>query len=239
MLKLYIGDVHLKLNKLKNLLKKNESLFDHVVFLGDYFDYFVEGMDGHCTSEEMAKWLRVNLDNPKYTFLMGNHDIAYRCNYYHSNMCGFTFDKNKRINKILTEEDWKKFKYFDITKIKDIYWVASHAGFNRKWWPVYNPISKLEEMQNAFINDVHSQLKHPWLQPGNDRGFITQEVGGTLWCDWNMISDIPNVRQIVGHTPSAFPRVTLHNFNIDTNLDFAGSFSDDELSTAFYTFRTM
>lgn len=238
MTKLYIGDIHLRLNKVKRILEENESKYDQIIFLGDYFDSFVEGMDGHCTSEEMAKWLKQNLNNSKYVFLIGNHDIAYRCNYHSTNMCGFTFDKNKRINNILSEEDWKKFKYFDISKVKDTYWVASHAGFNRKWWPVYNPISKLEEMQNAFINDVRSQLKHPWLHPGSDRGFFHQDIGGILWCDWKNISDIPNVRQIVGHTPSEFPRVTLHNFNIDTNLNFVGSFDDYESSTNFYTIKT-
>lgn len=236
--KLYIGDIHLNLNKLKSIIKTQESNFDKIVFLGDYFDHFVEGMDGYCTSQQMAKWLKDNLANPKYIFMMGNHDIPYACNYFNTNMCGFTFDKKKRINSILTEEDWNTFKYFDITKDENEYWVASHAGFNKSHWPVYNPIEKLKEQEKMFMKDIRSNLTNYWLKAGNDRGFPDQKIGGFLWCDWENISDIPGVRQIVGHTPGHFPRTTANNYNIDTGLNFIGYLRNEENMLKFKLIKT-
>lgn len=214
MKKLIVPDVHLKLNRLKSILKNADS-FDQVVFLGDFFDAFIEGQKGRCTSIDMAKWLKENLYNPKYKFLFGNHDYAYfQPGYFLSNMCGFTRENFVKINDILSFQDWMQFKMFDIIKVDgddDI--IISHAGFHASQYPF-----KFDLLESFRPYDCNP--KHPWVRPGRDRGFPDQPIGGPLWCHWDNCSDIKGIRQIVGHTHGEFPRRTMQNLCIDTGLNF-------------------
>lgn len=215
---LYIPDVHLRLDPLKRILADYEDCVDHVVFLGDYADNWKENSKSHRTSNTKATftWLKDNLDNPKYTFLVGNHDYAYACSYFWAQCSGWTYDKQKIIDGILTPDDWRKFKFFDLRNNV----LASHAGIDAS---LMLPVGIPENMNEALWEMTATGLQHPWLMSGIDRGGYAP-VGGLMWIDWNNFTpfDGPFIH-IVGHTEVKTPDV--HNYtngvqaiNLDTGL---------------------
>ena len=93
---LVIGDVHQKIHLLEQALKLEPEM--DVVIMGDYFDDFDDNI---FEVASMAEWLKSNIDNPRLTLLMGNHDINYRLPKPGLLACsGFAGWKYETINKI-------------------------------------------------------------------------------------------------------------------------------------------
>ena len=72
--KLIIPDVHQNIDRLNSILRtKDAEEAQEIIFLGDYFDSF----DYDFYTPEMCDILNKNIDNDRYTFLIGNHDAHY------------------------------------------------------------------------------------------------------------------------------------------------------------------
>lgn len=193
---LVVGDIHTKLYPIKNFLEEWKG---KVVFTGDYFDDFG---DDPYQNMVVADWLKANLDNPDYTFLIGNHDFQYMTLPYMFHCSGFSEHKHEAINKILQKEDWKKFKFFHHI---DQYWF-SHAGITEYWFN--HPINGLttdsieatiKECYNHIISGPLENILPIWAADYFRGGRFKK--GGLLWNDWNNREYIPGVTQIMGHTP--------------------------------------
>ena len=217
---LIIGDVHTKFEKAERICQKFEKDYK-IIFVGDYFDQF---NDTPLLNFETAEWLQHSLHQPNRIHLRGNHDECYdpRVNTFCS---GFSVSKKKKINEVLTIEDWDKLKYFHFEND----WWFSHAGLTMEWFadPSFNLIE--ESYIEKIIND--SIIKQ---QIGNydnciwasdyDRGG-NYRIGGILWCDWSNLDNIPYIKQVVGHTPVMHINVIEHKTisSINVNVDCSSS----------------
>ena len=221
--KIVIPDIHQQIFKLDILLDCEDfKTAEEVIFLGDYFDSF----DQQDQFEDTVTFLNDNAGNPRYTFLMGNHDIhylstnkAYRCSGYSSN-------NHEYIKTNLSKEFRDKIKLYDLKKIAGESVLFSHAGFHPSHFTVSTDATKHDSLVNFFDSlDIDINLNHPLLHAGEDRGG-RQYHGGILWCDWYSLELIAGLSQVVGHTQHIAPQVmsyaemtTSCNINIDTNLD--------------------
>jgi len=211
---LVIPDVHLNVIRAQRII--DSVPHDKVVLTGDYFD-------GHGSTleqtENTARWLKEKvLHNPKIVTLMGNHDASYifstnvffRCS-------GYRDAYNVAINEILTDEDKSKFGVYHI----DQGYVFSHAGLTNELWREFSNKftdqesheSKLEFFDRVMkiiseeaINDAKKDEDVLLFGAGWDRGGM-HKVGGINWVDWNRLSPIKGINQIVGHSTRRIPQI--------------------------------
>lgn len=221
---LIIPDVHQKIDKLNKALKAEASV-DHTVFLGDYFDDFHDSPEQANT---MALWLKENLyiNSDKRTFLLGNHDFQYMLSLSSNIYCsGYTEQKHKTIQSVLTQEDWSRFEYF---YSYDNFWF-SHAGVTDYWFA--HPLDGIDvEQIHKILNTVKSDVL-----AGNQRYGPVWAAdyyrggrhikGGILWNDLNNSEMFPNITQVIGHTPLRHPLINKdeetnsRNMFLDTHLN--------------------
>lgn len=217
-----IADIHQKISKLKAILDLEDvKNAKEVIFHGDYFDSY----DNQHQMEDTVAFLNENAANPRYTFLMGNHDIhylstnkAYRCSGYSQNTKDY-------ITKNLSKEFRDKIKLFELKKIAGESVLFSHAGFHPSHFTVSTDATKHESLVKFFDSlDIDINLNHPLLHAGQDRGG-RQYHGGLLWCDWYSLELIEGLFQIVGHTQHTYPQLMANdemsacNIIIDTALN--------------------
>jgi hypothetical protein len=195
---LIVPDVHEKIEILKRLLEDYPDT--DTVFLGDWLDDFdSDVISAECTVE----WLRNNVENPRYRFLWGNHDLS---NVYGLNnrelMCsGFMLWKQPIVKELTYENCWR---HFGLITLADKY-LCSHAGLHKMMMPwnyrgsTKNRHEALEAEATRVLNALRAGTVDPWLQAGRSRGGV-QEVGGITWLDWSEFEPIDGLNQIVGHT---------------------------------------
>jgi len=209
---LVLSDAHQRIDWVKAVLEQERGNFDHIVFLGDWFDSFNEPPIVSGVAET-ATFVKQMLDGAygNATLLLGNHDIAYLEAAYHLrrgysikklyNYCsGYTNNKAHKINDVLTIKDWRKMRLFTVVNG----WLASHAGFRENNW---RPFASVEENYEKLNTESEEALqlvhfgKHPLFAVGFSRGGSVA-LGGPIWADWNHdFEDNLPVKQIVGHTP--------------------------------------
>lgn len=208
---LIIPDIHHQWRVVDKIINNLSGQFDKVVFLGDYFDHF---LDDDSVSANTAKWLDRNLDNPNYTFMRANHDVAYMFPYNKYLSCsGFTVEKSKAI---LQNIDILKFR--NKTKLfhRINNFLLSHAGITRNLMTYLARRGEIDgETLNYSVESVEYHINsvlptsERWCEDGRihplyDVGFTRggrAEVGGLTWCDLSEFQPIPNVVNIFGHTP--------------------------------------
>ena len=210
---LIISDIHQDINWVKTILEKEKGNFDHIIWLGDFWDSFKFYPEVE-TAKNTAKFV-VDIVDGKYgpsSLLLANHDCAYyEAHKYSSkfqspkhlyNMCsGFTKSKSVEISKILKLQHWQQFHLFYTCNG----YFISHAGLAQKFWNYY--ISK-EENYDRLWEKSEEALKlinvcsHEILEPGLARGG-KQIVGGLTWLDESEFIDFEECdAQIFGHSTS-------------------------------------
>lgn len=214
---------------------------DKVIFLGDYFDNFY---DNPQIVEQTAVWLRHSLNCKNRIHLFGNHDIDYAYPHNNTLLCpGFTQEKSDRINKVLDKEHWDQLKLFHY---EDNFFF-SHAGINIKEIPFNpnyeprNPIQLnewLKECSKVAFKCAEAGCGHILLSYGTRMGW--KRPGGLLWQDWDDFRAIPNINQIVGHTPDMTKvrfkyipnKINPNSFNacLDTCGEYYGILEDGKFS---------
>ena len=188
---LVIPDIHHQIDRAEHWLQTKE--FDRAVFLGDYFDDF----EDHLQEARLtACWLRERMNKSNDIFLLGNHDIPYMFPDDPFYACsGFTREKSKAIRKILRHEHWSRFKLAHAEQG----WLLSHAGFH-PFWVLEPTVEKILERCELAMHRAKCHIQDHLLGAGPERGG-SQQLGGPLWMDWLNLVPIPEINQIVGHSP--------------------------------------
>lgn len=200
---LVIPDIHHKIDIAESILKKHPD--EPVIFLGDYFDDFLDTPE---ITKTTALWLKRHLNDPNKIFLFGNHDLSYAYSHINGLVCsGWTREKQRVITETLTQEDWAKLKFCHEAEG----FLFTHAG---KTAPLEH-----YRLDNSEIRDTLAEGSlHILVAAGRGRGGMAK-WGGITWCDfYREFSPIRGVKQIFGHTPSEEPRERDGNWCLDTHL---------------------
>lgn len=211
---LVIADIHLNFIRAQRII--DTVPHDKVVLTGDYFDAYGGGL---AQTENTAIWLKEKvLYNPKIVALLGNHDVSYVFNTNAGFRCsGYSDSNNIAINKILNDDDKSKFGVYHI----DQGYVFSHAGLTNQKWKEYSAKftgqgateTKLEFFDRVMkviakeaMDDSKQNKDVALFAAGWDRGGIYRN-GGITWVDWDSLSPIKGINQIVGHSIHRVPQV--------------------------------
>ncbi len=253
-----IPDVHHRIKGVQNILD-SEKDYDEVVFLGDFFDSFLEPPIVAGFADTCAYLKHLVLEHPskdKFKFLVGNHDMLYiYCNNgksdkrvaqiraYHCS--GFTNNKAKKFRKCFYDQGLKDDFFIDNFRIayKTQGFTLSHAGFHERHIPA---MRDFDYVLNEIVPDVWKNFRnlnhqYNWILSGAGYcrgGFLS--VGGALWLDWNQefIASEHIGKQIVGHTRSLdgpkciYPNTEKESWNIDTEQHY-GIIQDGKFKTKY------
>lgn len=208
---LIIPDIHNKWQRAQLIMDENPA--DARVFLADIYDDFNDTLDDIRST---AVWHKTALADPKNLFLLGNHDMGYAFPAQDLPCSGWTHSKLIEIQKIISDEDWAKCRFF--TWVDG--WLLSHAGLCNG--AMGNDISLLPANADAALEQARMIHGKHWLTGAGQARGGSRPYGGLTWCDFNdEFSPFPGVRQIFGHTPGRSPRQVADNWCLDTNLNHA------------------
>lgn len=203
---LIIGDIHDQTDLVDLILKENESKYEEVVFLGDYFDSFENGA---ATARKTAVWLKESIKKPNRIHLLGNHDVHYK--HMKSILVrgsGYSRKKAEAVNEVLNWDDWNKLKPFYSSQG----FIFSHAGFHQ------NVLHPFKGLDFDYFDKMYKEngLYSSLYAIGPARGGI-DPVGGIFWLDWQFeFKPIKGINQVVGHTHSDIIRYK--NYDGSTNV---------------------
>lgn len=215
---LILSDVHDSINKAQKALDKYVKDCDKIIQLGDIFDSW-EGETKEAKAS--AKWLKEKMTeySERWIQLYGNHDMDYHFSHnVHLQCPGFTHEKCRIINSILTHEDWDKFKLFHY---EDGFYF-SHAGIHP--YVFTHPVKGLtleviQEYCDQAMEAARMKVAHPVTTAGQGR-YGRQYRGGITWLDWfSEFKPIDNFNQVVGHSYYERPQMLLGNNSINWNID--------------------
>lgn len=205
---LIIPDIHERYGDLLRLADKIDKA-DEIVCLGDYFDTF-----STTQVHEMCAWLVDRMTDPKFTFLLGNHDCHYLFSSPRFVCSGFEAWKRPIVQVALLK--WVDAGSFKLS-IERQGFTLSHAGWHLdtvKW----NTPEQLE----AAIEEASGGGCPRVMGCGYARGG-DQPTGGVTWLDFNVeFEDIPGMPQIVGHTQGGKPKGMVKVCGASTCLDTGG-----------------
>lgn len=210
---LIIPDVHQNIGFVKAILRK-EDWFDHCVFLGDWFDTF-RPIDNQIaySMKETCNWINSKLDDDRFTWLLGNHDLSYISSYKPNDFraratpfycSGWTKNKAKDFNRTINPEWIKKVEL--CCKVGDAYCV--HGGFSHDQFKPY--MSEEENIQ--FLYDDWEKTKsifmydsHHWIGKVGPCRRGMDRYSSPVWLDFfEEFKPLDDVRIICGHTNSRF-----------------------------------
>jgi hypothetical protein len=204
-----IQDLHHNIDWVNPWFAAHTTPEDVKVFLGDWFDNWDDTPE---IAEKTALWLRDSLKTPNTVFIIGNHEQSYR--WWQYRCTGWTQEKHKVINSILTKDDWAKMKLY----YKHDNWYFSHAGLHPKLFCNLDGFvgdKKLQEMCDQAVAYANLGKTSLILNAGYSRGG-KQEVGGITWLDWREFFPIPGINQVVGHTHDS----NIGEFNVKDSKNY-------------------
>lgn len=213
MLELVIPDIHTKWEIAEKYIELYGPQVDHIVCLGDYFDDFNDGPKSNAAT---AEWIKTHLYDPKFTFLLGNHDQHYSYGdklHYNAQCSGYTRNKHRAISKVLGIKDWDEFELYRLSGR----FLYTHAGYTQYLARQVVKVGRnfKTQIEKARM-DVKIRMYNDMIAPGYSRGG-NEPVGGLLWCDFNDdFKPIPGLCQVFGHTRAAYPHMKA-NFNHKTD----------------------
>ena len=209
-----IPDIHTKFGIAETIIERENP--DNVVFLGDYFDSFGDNME---IANQTALWLKESLEKPNRIHLIGNHDLSYLDPDHHP-CSGYSTGKLFAI----------KETGVDLTKLQHYCWVGdwlcTHAGLTREFMSQTNHKNLFV---GEFLDDLIEYDEEKLYSCSNYRGG-TDAFSGIVWCDYDEFVDIPNVKQIFGHTRGPL-RKTDNHICLDTMLQDYAIYENNILTT--------
>lgn len=191
-----IPDIHTFSERAEKICQRYEATHD-IICMGDYFDQFGDTVEDNINT---AKWLKESLSKPNRIHLWGNHDLPYHPQI-NLNCSGFSIEKKKAINMVLSIDDWNKLKFYTVFN----HWYFSHAGLNKFWFldPRHNNLNI--EYIDAVLEDSFEKTKlgytHNAIWSSDSARGGSSKWGGILWADWSRVEFIENIKQVVSHTP--------------------------------------
>jgi len=203
-----IPDIHQNLGFADAILEKEKD-FDNVVFLGDFFDTFDNINNAtHFSIKNVCKWINDKLDDERFNFLLGNHDLAYLASYTpkiipskNTFYCcsGWTRSKATDFNKYIDPKFFKKLKL--CCKVGEYYCV--HAGFQyAQFKPYLSEEDNIQYLYDEWEKDKLSFHHKPfhWIWNVSSYRGGSDHYSSPIWVDWEEFVPVDNIRQIVGHT---------------------------------------
>lgn len=117
-----IPDLHTKTFVADEIIEKENDNVDQFVLLGDYFDDYYDTPE---QNREVGLFINEYVNNDKFKFLIGNHDLHYIIDHP-ALRCRGSFEQEKfdAINEVVSADAWEKFEW---THIVDK-WLFSHSG---------------------------------------------------------------------------------------------------------------
>ena len=117
-----IPDLHNRVHVADEIINLENNNVDKFLFLGDYFD------DYEDTPEDVRNaglFINEYINNDKFLFLLGNHDVQYIIDHP-AFACKGSFSREKfdAINEVVSVDAWEKMLW---THVEDK-WIFSHAG---------------------------------------------------------------------------------------------------------------
>jgi hypothetical protein len=211
---LVLSDIHLNFIRAQRVI--DSVPHDKLVLTGDYFDAYGATV---TQTENTAIWLKEKiLHNPKCVALLGNHDTTYVFNDINLACSGYSPSYQEAVNKIFNDDDRSKFGVYHV----DQGFALSHAGLTNQLWKKYS--SKFEkgvdETTLQFFDRVMTHYAGEAINDGKqgkfvelfaagwDRGGFNRD-GGINWVDWDNLSPINGVNQIVGHSIRRIPQILI------------------------------
>lgn len=211
---LIIPDIHTDIGTSEMIIERESP--DKTVFLGDYFDRFYDTPD---IAYQVAVWLKESMAKNDRIHLLGNHDLGYSTINPMLKCSGYTKEKNMFVRK--AEVDWNKLRCYHW--VDD--WLCTHAGLSNNFFQQYRSGMNIHEFLKIADTDYKRRdeisYNHKMFQAGTARGGV-EDFGGIIWCDYSEFNDIPNIKQIFGHTPDDAVRhltqKTSEHMCLDTGL---------------------
>jgi len=117
-----IPDLHNKIDVADYIINEEDAHVDEFVLLGDYFDDYNDTPEDN---RETGLFINEFINNDKFKFLIGNHDLHYIINHA-PYQCKNSYEDEKfnAINEVVSEDAWEKMVW---THIRDK-WLFSHSG---------------------------------------------------------------------------------------------------------------
>lgn len=214
---LVIPDIHQRVSVANNIMLADEANVDKVVFLGDYFDAWVE------TEQDVkltAEWVAANVKDEKNVFLLGNHDLSYAFPQNRATICsGYAEEKLEIIRESVTDSDWARMKVS--YQVGDI--LFSHAGVTGDLVPVGANFSEwLQENTTHALKQLSIGLgdNSPLLYAGWSRGGRSP-YGGIFWEDFTHHVPVVGIKQIFGHTTLREPHYRIRKHETPSTIAFS------------------
>lgn len=200
---LVVPDVHGSTHW-KKVLEIDDSTYDHVVFLGDYFDSYDNKWPSQGENfQEICDFVRK--DTQRRHMLLGNHDHSYISS--HSNCSGHQYDQETTIRNLLVSN----YDIIDLAFECDD-WVFSHAGFSKTSVKIAEDvmnrdfnIKNLNEYWHSLTPEEYSKFEHllNWFGMFDPTG--DEPTQFCLWIRPNaLLQDAYFPKQVVGHTEISF-----------------------------------
>lgn len=200
---LIIPDIHTRYDIAEMMIEKENP--DNIVFLGDYFDSLDDSLE---ITKQVAEWLKDSLKKQNRIHLLGNHDLSYLDQNYPCSE--FSQEKLMVIKKVGV----------DLSKLQlhcwvDV-WLCTHAGLSYQFYEEHATsgmtLFDLIEIYSSDKKLTPKLFSCSSYRGGNDL------CSGIVWCDYTEFNDIPDVKQIFGHTKGDL-RQTENHICLDTGLE--------------------
>jgi len=213
-----IPDIHTDFVRAETMIRKEKA--DKIIFLGDYFDQFNDTLE---VTHQVGTWLKKSLEDPNRIHLLGNHDLSYLNGNY--GCAGYSEGKlwairNSKVN---------------LTKLQDYCWagdwLCTHAGLTNNFYKAYKQNG---ESVNDFLQrySKDKELRPRLFNCSPARGG-RDAYSGIVWCDYWEFQDIPQLKQIFGHTNKDVRHIEESNgtehYCIDAGLRYYAVLEDNNM----------
>lgn len=183
----------------------NTTVYDRVIFLGDYTDGYV--FDDETIYANLSAIIQQKQQQPnKFILLIGNHDAQY-IHFPRYRCSGFRERAQPELSALFMKYD----KLFQIAYQQNDF-LFTHAGITGKWLthffektgqPLAPPTPEINLA--GLLNEIHWQsdnVQEVLFDAGPARGG-QHAFGGPVWADRSETKTdyLPGFHQIVGHTP--------------------------------------
>lgn len=230
-----IADVHQNIGYVDKVLSQ-EKEFDNCVFLGDWLDTFYDIDNANYYSvHETCGWINQHLDDDRFIWLLGNHDLAYIASYSPKKYTtpketfyccsGWTRSKARAFNYAINPLLFDKIEL--CCKVGDFHCV--HGGFHYgQFAPYLSEEDNVAKLYADWENDKHTFMFKPyhWINYVSALRRGHNDTSSPIWLDWREFIPMDDIQIICGHSNSLeiidAPRIKknkdgLENYCIDYN----------------------
>lgn len=210
---LIVPDVHGR-DFWKEAVKDNS--FDKIIFLGDYLDHYRKESTDEHDIETLKNIIELKKNNPdNIILLIGNHDCPYIWpNEYGRALgdywCRHDYGNHEYINKLFNDNLDLFTLAWECDNEKYGKVLFTHAGVTNIFKKKCGLTAK--EINEYFFNNIPELARVSYRRGGIDNS------GSIVWADVleHVVSQVPQIFQIFGHTYSRSEIIYDHFAMLDT-----------------------